>query len=126
MGKYKFTKIAAGLLLINGCSMFNKTPDALPIPPQSLHESGPIMLPQLGNSARPVISESAAAANNRNESGINQRKYIENRGPGGAVNKITVDNPHAPDYTLTPNQEPNNSTNNNPDKLTTPSWGYSW
>lgn len=128
------SSIIAGLLLIiiasvwiGGCST-HQAPETIPLPPpKSLNgSSAPILLPQPGNATNQTISESAAAI--ANESQPTRFKQItEQRGPGGVVNKITVDNPSGglPDYTLTPNQQDNN-TSNNPDKITTPSWGWNF
>jgi hypothetical protein len=113
-------------LLVIGCSVFGgkQAPETIPLPPKNLNNSAPIMLPQPGNAARPIISESAAAMANESQA-TRFKRITEQRSPGGAVNKITVDNPSGglPDYTLTPNQQDNN-TSNNPDKITTPSWGW--
>lgn len=110
---------------ISGCST-RQAPETIPLPPpKNLSNGAPILLPQPGNAANQVISESAAAI--ANESQPTRFKQItEQRGPGGVVNKITVDNPSGglPDYTLTPNQQ--YDTNNNPDKLTTPNWGWNF
>jgi hypothetical protein len=114
---------------ISGCSMFgggHQAPETIPLPPKNINSSAPILLPQPGDVTHPTISESAAAT--ANESQPTRFKQItEQRGAGGVVNKITVDNPSGglPDYTLTPNQQDNN-TSNNPDKITTPSWGWNF
>ena len=70
------------------------------------------MLPQPGNAANQVISESAAAVANESQPTRFKTDYRTTR-TRGVVNKITVDNPSGglPDYTLTPNQQ--YDTNNN-------------
>ncbi|MBX9597554.1 MAG: hypothetical protein K2X04_03140 [Burkholderiales bacterium] len=123
----KLLALTTSLLVIGGCSVFGgkQAPETIPLPPKNLNNSAPIMLPQPGNAARPIISESAAAMANESQA-TRFKRITEQRGPGGAVNKITVDNPSGglPDYTLTPNQQ--YDTNNNPDKLTTPNWGWNF
>jgi len=130
----KFSVVTSSLLIVitsiwvGGCST-HQTPETIPLPPpKNLNGSSgaPILLPQPGNAANQTISESAAAV--ANESQPTRFKQItEQRGPGGVVNKITVDNPSGglPDYTLNPNQQDNN-TSNNPDKITTPNWGWNF
>ena len=106
------------------CSIFSKSqPATVPLPPKSLNASAPIMLPQPGNTRQQSISESSAAQ--QNESQVSRKKVImEDRGPGGSVNKITVDNPgNVPDYYIYPPQQ---QYNNNPDKISPPNWQYNW
>ena len=92
----------------------------------TIDNSAPILLPQIGSSTQSSVSESAAA--HSNESQATRFKTItETRTPGGGVSKVNVDNPAGgmPDYYLAPSQLPTD-TNNNPDKLSPPSWEWSW
>lgn len=117
--------------MITGCSVFgsNQPTNAslAPPPPQKLNASnGAVVLPQIGNESQMTISESAAAR--ANESQPTRFKVItENRGAGGAVNQVQVTNPTGglPNYTLTPQPLPDD-LNNNPDKISPPTWGFSW
>ncbi len=114
--------------VVTGCSVFSSSqPNNAPIPPKNLTSgNGVVVLPQIGNESQMTISESDAAKSN--ESQPTRFKVItENRGAGGVVNKVNVDNPDGglPDYSLSPSQLPND-LNNNPDKLSTPTWGISW
>ncbi|RTL00744.1 MAG: hypothetical protein EKK57_06435 [Proteobacteria bacterium] len=101
----------------------------IPQPPQTKIVSGDetIVLPQIGKTGSNSISESQAEL--QNESQPSKFKTItEQKGPGGAVNRVNVDNPDGglPDYYLTPNNNVPQTTNNNPDKLSTPNWQFSW
>lgn len=114
--------------LIASCSIFGGAPTTVPQPPKKVNNnSDQIMLPQIGKNGGQAISESAAAA--ANESQPTKFKIItEQKGPGGAVNRVNVDNPDGgmPDYYLSPNSNIPTTTNNNPDKLSTPNWQISW
>jgi hypothetical protein len=122
--------IAGALMIVSlaGCSLFgSSSPPSIPQPPVNLDSNNqPLILPQIGNSTQQNIAESTAAK--QQESQPSPFKTItENRGPGGTVTKITVDNPgRMPDYYLTPNIQQQTDTNNNPDKLSTPNWQWSW
>lgn len=103
-------------------------PDQVPPPPQDTLQSNDsgIVLPQITNKKRPNISESEAAR--RAESDPTKFKVItEQRGPGGAVTQVNVDNPSGglPDYYLTPsnNVVPATTRNANPNQMATPQWG---
>ncbi|MBX9865623.1 MAG: hypothetical protein K2Y14_01815 [Burkholderiales bacterium] len=114
------------ITLLGGCSMFGNNPTTVPQPPKTINNSDQILLPQIGNSTQSSVSESAAA--HANESQATRFKTItETRTPGGGVSKVNVDNPAGgmPDYYLAPSQLPTD-TNNNPDKLSPPSWEWSW
>jgi hypothetical protein len=114
------------ITLLGGCSLFGNNPTTVPQPPKTIDNSDQILLPQIGNSTQSSVSESAAA--HANESQATRFKTItETRTPGGGVSKVNVDNPAGgmPDYYLAPSQLPTD-TNNNPDKLSPPSWEWSW
>lgn len=123
----KINSIILGLTIaitISGCSHFGNNPDTIPAPPKA--GSAPIVLPQIGNSTQQDVNESSAAR--ANESQPTRFKTItETRTPGGGVSRVSVDNPSGgmPDYYLAPSQVPYD-TNNNPDKLSPPSWEWSW
>lgn len=111
-------------MTISSCSHFGSSPDTIPAPPKAGNTA--IVLPQIGNPNQANISESSAAR--ANESQPTRFKTItETRTPGGGVSKVNVDNPSGgmPDYYLAPSQIPYD-TNNNPDKLSPPSWEWSW
>ncbi len=120
--------LAAIVLNLAGCSIFGKNqPETIPLPPKNLDSSQPLVLPQIGNSKQSVITESEAAMNNESQVSNKQRKIIEDRGPGGAVNKITVDNPgKIPDYYIYPSSQQDLNINDNPNRVSPPSWQYSW
>lgn len=124
--KIRNIKFLVICLAINACSMMGSSNPSASVPPPPSNSNSPaaIILPQPGNPKNPVISESAALI--ANESQPTKFKQIkENRAPGGEVSKVTIDNPgKVPDYYLTPAQQ--SDTNNNPDKLSTPSWQWSW
>lgn len=127
--KQKLILVALIGLGLSGCSLFTKNPPpTVPQPPQKLNQPNQnLVLPQIGSNQSLTISESAAAR--QNESQPTKFKTItEDRGPGGTINRITVDNPQGglPDYYLTPNIEQQTYTNNNPDKLSPPTWQWSW
>lgn len=121
--------ICIGSALINGCSMFNKQSNPAPLPPQSINTS---------NAAAPAVAPTTNAANNKtakiesnnyteSQSQYKRRQVVEDRGPGGAVNKITVDNAgNVPDYVLYPTDQTQYNTNDNPDRLSVPNWQFSW
>ena len=114
------------ITLLGGCSLFGHNPTTVPQPPKTIDNSSPILLPQIGSSTQSSVSESSAA--HSNESQATRFKTItETRTPGGGVSKVNVDNPAGgmPDYYLAPSQLPTD-TNNNPDKLSPPSWEWSW
>lgn len=127
--KHTLLLVAVAGFALGGCSLFGKSsPPTVPQPPQALNQANPnLVLPQIGSDGAQTISESAAAR--QNESQPTKFKTItEDRGPGGTVNRITVDNPQGslPDYYLTPNIEQQTNTNNNPDKISPPTWQWSW
>lgn len=108
-------------------NVYAAPPAQVPPPPQdSLNSNdGNISLPQIANPKQQNISESAAAK--RSESDPTKFKVItEQRGPGGAVNQVNVDNPDGglPDYYLTPKNgvAPASSRNINPNTMSTPQW----
>lgn len=123
----KINYILFGLTIamtISSCSNFGHNPDTVPAPPKA--GGAPIVLPQIGNSTQQNVNESSAAR--ANESQPTRFKTItETRTPGGGVSRVSVDNPSGgmPDYYLAPSQVPY-ETNNNPDKLSPPSWEWSW
>lgn len=122
-----YALITALCAVIIGCASNSNNTNIIEQPPQKLNSSAPLLLPQIGKTGNQSISESAAAL--ANESQPTKFKVIsEQRGPGGAVNRVNVDNPDGgmPDYYLTPQSNIPTSTNNNPDKLSTPNWQLSW
>ena len=112
--------------LLGGCSLFGHNPTTVPQPPKTIESSAPILLPQIGNPAQSSVSESTAAKTNESQA-TRFKTITETRTPGGGVSKVNVDNPAGgmPDYYLAPSQLPTD-TNNNPDKLSPPSWEWSW
>lgn len=124
---FNILTIGGLILTIVGCSSIRSGSQVIEQPPQKINNNTPMVLPEIGKTGNQVISESAAAA--KNESEPTKFKVItEQKGPGGAVNRVNVDNPDGgmPDYYLAPNSNIPTSTNNNPDKLSTPNWQLSW
>ena len=121
--------ISVGVVLIlEGCSVFGKAPPpSVPQPPTSINNpNSNLVLPQIGNINQQSVAESVAAVQNESQP-AHFKQITENRGPGGTVNKISVDNPgNVPDYYLAPTLQQQTDTNNNPDKLSTPNWQWSW
>jgi hypothetical protein len=115
-------------MLFVGCAWFGKSqPEAIPLPPRNVDESAPLVLPQIGNSKQNTITESEALSRNESTASIKKRTIIEDRGPGGAVNKITVDNPgNMPNYYIYPSTQQELNVNDNPNRISPPSWQYSW
>lgn len=115
------------ILAIAGCSSVRSGSQVIEQPPQKINDNAQMLLPEIGKTGNQVVTESAAAA--KNESEPTKFKVItEQKGPGGAVNRVNVDNPDGgmPDYYLAPNSNIPTGTNNNPDKLSTPNWQLSW
>lgn len=112
--------------LIAGCSMFAKQQESTPLPPQNIN---------MNKGAAPAAANLSAnksakiESNNYTESQsqYKRRQIVEDRGPGGAVNKITVDNAgNVPDYVLYPTDQTQYNTNDNPDRLSVPNWQINW
>jgi hypothetical protein len=85
------------------------------------------LAPADASAPAPQIKPALAAPASTSESSVFSRKqYIENRGAGGVVNKITVDQSGTvPNYVIYPNNQPYD-TNNNPDPIATPRWEFKW
>jgi len=68
------------------------------------------------------------ALQNTDESNNNQNSRIqEDRGNGGTVTQIKVDNKQFPDYYINQPLDQNLNTNSSPNKdVTTPSWKINW
>lgn len=123
------TTITATSILCVSCATSNNNERTIPQPPQQkiVANDETIVLPQIGKTGKDSISESQAQL--QNESQPSKFKTItDQKGPGGAVNRVNVDNPDGglPDYYLAPNNNVPQTTNNNPDKLSTPNWQFSW
>ena len=111
-------------VILGGCSIFGRNqPPTIPAPPSHLNSSAPLTLPPMGHATK------AGASSTQVESSPTRFKQItEERGPGGVVNKIKVDNPTGgmPDYYIYPTPSAVAPTNNNPDKISPPNWQWNW
>ena len=119
--------ICAGAILVGACSTFNKQSSSGPLPPQTINtnnSAAPAVAPTTTNN-KTVKIESGNYTESQSQ--YKRRQIVEDRGPGGAVNKITVDNAgKVPDYVLYPSDQTQYNTNDNPDKLSVPNWQFSW
>lgn len=110
------------LALIGGCSTYNNAKQ-IEQPPQKLSQQPAINLPQINQTS---ISESQALRKNESQPQTKFKTITEDRGPGGVVNRVNVDNPTGgmPDYYLVPsdNEVNSSSKNLNPNMMSTPQW----
>lgn len=115
--------ISLGIML-TGCSMFGKQPESTPLPPQAINTSTAV-IPQIGSNKAVRIESSNSYS--ESQSAYKRRQIVEDRGPGGGVNKITVDNAgNVPDYYLYPSDQTQYNTNDNPDRVSVPNWQIKW
>ncbi len=112
--------------LIVGCSMFAKQQESTPLPPQNINMNkgaAPATANVPANKSAKIESDNYTES----QSQYKRRQIVEDRGPGGAVNKITVDNAgNVPDYVLYPSDQTQYNTNDNPDRLSVPNWQINW
>lgn len=115
-----------GSALISACSMFNKQSNPAPLPPQAINtnkSAAAAVAPNTTNKTAKIESDNYTES----QSQYKRRQIVEDRGPGGAVNKITVDNAgNVPDYVLYPTDQTQYNTNDNPDRLSVPNWQFNW
>lgn len=121
-----FLKNLAMSLIVVGCSAPVKPliTDP-PAPPPNYGGSKPPAHNPTTISPPPLTTEKGIA--NAESPVYSRKQIIEQRGPGGVVNKITVDQSgNVPDYVIYPQQAPTADTNNNPNKIAPPNWQFSW
>ncbi len=117
----KFSLIISIFATLNSCSLFGTSTEDIPtvLPPENKTTASNVVITK-PNSGKSNSSNSTAYINH-------QTKIIENRGIGGSVDQIKVDNPgNMPDYYIYPAQEQNLNRNNQPDKIATPTWQINW
>jgi len=121
---YKY--LFGGIIAISaGCSMFSKQPETVPMPPQSINQNNGAVIPQIGTNKAVKIESTNTYT--ESQSAYKRRQIVEDRGPGGSVNKITVDNAgNVPDYVLYPSEQTQYNTNDNPDRVSVPNWQINW
>ena len=113
-----------------GCTT-NHNPNNIPKPPQNINGNNAISVtkPVVTPAPNKVIASSPIYSNesSQNDTTVPFKRIEEQRGNGGAVTSIKINNKgNIPNYYIYPNQQPNQNVNDPQRNISSPTWQLSW